>query len=87
MGSLWAHLGVSGLSLVAVGLSLGVPLTALGWLPLCSFWDGLWVAGVSLGNLCSQQPADHTPDDLTWVGGLVVFKTYYIELLAYKISQ
>ena len=49
---------------------------------LCSFRDGFWVAGVCLGNLCFQQPADHTPGDLPWVGGLIVFKTYYIELLA-----
>ena len=52
---------------------------------LCSFRDGFWVAGVCLGNLCFQQPADHTPGDLPWVGGLIVFKTYYIELLAFDV--
>ena len=52
---------------------------------LCSFRDGFWVAGVCLGNLCFQQPADHTPGDLPWVGGLIVFKTYYIELLAFNV--
>ena len=88
-GSLCVRVGVSELPLVVVGLSLGVPVTAFGWLrdPLWCIWDGFWVAGVSLGNLCFQQPADHTPGDLPWVGGLIVLKTYCIELLAYKISQ